>query len=99
MSSRQQQVEQHSQRVHIGGRRDGPACYLLGRRKLWGQGASAFDRQQRRRRRFRIVAEELSNAKVQQLYAAVVSDEHVRRLDVAVDDQISYEPGATALST
>ena len=83
----EQFVEQHAERVDVGGRGHRLAANLLG--------AGVFRRHQLqagRGRRERLARElgiqQLGDAEVQQLGRAIGDHEHVGRLDVAVDDQV-----------
>ena len=83
----EQFVEQHAERVDIRGGGHRVAANLLG--------AGVFRRHQLqpgRGRRERLARElgieQLGNPEVQQLGCALSDHEHVRRLDVAVDDQV-----------
>ena len=55
--------------------------------------APGFDREQRRRAGLSFAFQQLGNAEVQQLHLAVFSDQHVRRLEVAVHDQVGMRMG------
>ena len=88
MAPGQELVEQHAHGVDIRGRGDGPARHLLRSGVFGREGADALARHQRGRRRRIFILQELGNAEVQQLHAAVGGHQHVRGLDVAVDDQV-----------
>ena len=85
MLAGQQLEQQHAERVDVGGGGDRAAGDLLGRGVLRRQRDAALARQQRHRL---VVAEQLGDAEVEQLDLAVAGDQHVRRLEVAVDDQV-----------
>src|SRR5262249_11870130 len=53
-----------------------------------GERLFALAGEYRRGRRCRFVFEELGNPEVEQLYLAAAGDEHIRRLDVTVDNQV-----------
>ena len=86
MLAGEQLEEQHAQGVDVGGGGDLAAGDLLGRGVLRRQRDAAFARQHRHRCRRRL--EQLGDAEVEQLDLAVAGHEHVRRLQVAVDDQV-----------
>ena len=81
----QQLEEEHAERVDVGRGGDRAAGDLLGRGVLRRQRDAALARQHRHRF---VVAEQLGDAEVEQLDLAVAGHEHVRRLQVAVDDQV-----------
>ena len=83
-----EQLEQHdAERVDVGCGRERIATDLLGARVLRGERAREFAR--RRHRVGGVVAEKFRDAEVQQLYRAVAGHENVRRLEVAVHDEIA----------
>ena len=81
----EQLEEQHAERVDVGRGGDLAAGDLLGRGVLRRQGDAALARQHRHRF---VVAEQLGDAEIEQLHLAVAVHEDVRRLQVAVDDQV-----------
>ena len=88
----EQHVEQHAERVHVGGGGHRLAEELLGRGVFRRQGATAFPREFGRLRRRRSLLEQLGDAEVEQLDAAVFRHQHVVRLDVAMDDEVGRAP-------
>ena len=86
-SAGEQLVEQHAERVDIRGRGHRVAAYLLGagvlRRHQLQPGSGRRERLARE-----LGIQQLGDAEVQQLGCAIGDDEHVGRLDVAVDDQV-----------
>ncbi len=85
MVAGEQLEEQDAEGVDVGGGRDRAAGDLLGRGVLRRQRDTALTGQHRHRF---VVAEQLGDAEVEQLDLAAGGDEHVRRLQVAVDDQV-----------
>jgi hypothetical protein len=77
----------HAERIDIRRRRDRLAAHLLRRRELGCERAAALDRH-RGRRGGQIVSDELRDAEVQQLHAAGLRDENVRRLEIAMHNQV-----------
>ena len=93
-AARQQLVEQDAQPVHVRRGRDVPPLDLL-RSRVLGREQAAVGRGDRNGHA-RIVAEELGQPEVEQLGVAApvgLGDEHVRRLEVAVD----HEPAVGVL--
>ena len=86
--SAEQHVEQDAERVHVGGDRHRLAEELLGRGVLRRQGTPAFARELGRLARRSAFLEQLGDAEVEQLDAAVLCDQDVGRLDVAMDDEV-----------
>ena len=82
--ARQQLVQQHPQRVDIGGGGDGPAADLL-RAGACRREQPLVGRGQRRVRR----VQQLRDAEVQQLGRAVGGDQQVGRLDVPVHHEVA----------
>ena len=93
MMARQQQEKQRSQPVYVRCGGDGAAGHLLGRREQRRHRGSAFKREQRRGAGACFIGKELGDAEVQEFYLAVVADQHVRRLNVPVDDQVGMGLG------
>ena len=87
MPPSEQQVEQHAQRIHIRGYGDCLAFQLLGSSVLGRQRGSAYGKG---RLPFRVVLglDQLGYSEVQQLDVAVLPHQHVRRFEVAVDNQV-----------
>jgi hypothetical protein len=88
MPAGQQHVQQDAQRIHIGRRRDCTAGDLFGRGKLRREGDAGFARQLRCRGDAPFVLQQFGDAEVQQLYLTANVDEHIRRFDIAMDDQV-----------
>ncbi len=88
MQPGQQLIQQHTERVDVGGDGDRLAEQLLGRRVIGRQRATVLLRERRRVAGQHVVFEQLGDAEVEQLRAAFVVDQHVRGLDVAMDDQV-----------
>ena len=86
--AREEQVEERSQGVDVGGGRDAAAGELLRGGVLRRQRAAPLPRQGRRLAHARAVFEQLRDAEVEELDLAVLRDEDVRRLDVPVDDEV-----------
>src|SRR6516165_1706275 len=84
----QHHVQQHTQRINVCRCRNGSARNLFRRRKLRSQRPGTFCGKQRRRKGGRVIRKQLCNPKIQQLYLAIISDEHDGRLDITMDDQI-----------
>src|SRR6185437_1725021 len=61
---------------------------LFWRCELRSHGVTAFEREQRRGCRIRVVDKEFGNAKVQKLHFAFAADQYIGRLDVAMDDEV-----------
>ena len=87
MTAGEQHVQNHAERVDVGRRRDRIAAHLFRRGELRREGTRALDRDAR------IVVEQLGDAEVEQLHVAVARDENVRRLEVAMDDEIRVRAG------
>jgi hypothetical protein len=90
--SAQQEIEHDAQRVDVRGRGDVASRELLRRRILGGHGPDAFARQGRHPGA-RAALQQLGHAEVQQLYLAVRRHQDVRRLEIAVDDQVRVGVG------
>ena len=90
--AREQLVERHAEGVDVRRRRDGVAADLLGRGVLRRHHLQPGLRLDERVLGVRLV-EELRDAEVEQLGHAVGRDEDVRRLDVAVDDEVAVGVG------
>jgi hypothetical protein len=84
----QQDVQEHSQRIHVGRRRHRRPRNLLGRGIFRREGGAAVARQLRCRRCVSFILQQLGDAEIEQLHLAVVVDQHIRRLDVPVNDQV-----------
>src|ERR1700682_75863 len=84
----QYQIQQSAQRVDSGAGGDGATFDLLWRRESRGERPLAFACESSCHRRRRFIFEKLGNPEVEQLDMTVVRDEHGRRLDVAVDNQV-----------
>ena len=83
----EQLVEQHAQRVDVGGGGHRLAAHLLGAGVL-GRHQLQPGRGRRQRLPGHLGIEQLGDAEVEQLGHAVLGDQDVGRLDVAVDDQV-----------
>ncbi len=82
-------VEQHAEAVHVAGRRDGRPGALLGA-GVGGREQALLGAREQPRQAHLVGLENLGDAEVQQLdarSAAVVHDEEVGGLEVAVDDE------------
>src|SRR6202158_1537905 len=79
----EQQIKQNAQGVDVGGGADWTAGDLLRGGVCERQRSFAFARE-----RHRVVFQQLGNSKVEQLDLTIAGDEHVGRLDVAVDNQV-----------
>ncbi len=88
MLTGEQLVEQNTEGVNVGSGGDRTTGDLLGRRVGEGERALAFAGEDRCHDRRRTVFEQLGDSEVEQLHPTIVADEDVRRLDVAVDDQV-----------
>ena len=88
----QQQVEQHAQRVDVGGGGDVAARELLGRRVLGRQRRFALAGERRPLSRL-VALQQLGDAEVEQLHLAVRGHQHVGGLEVAVHDQVRVRVG------
>jgi len=78
--SREEQVEDHSQCIDVGGRSHGCAEHLLRCGELGGQGAAPFARELGGKGRNGLVLEQLRDSEVEQLDLAVRCHQHVRGL-------------------
>ena len=83
----QEFVENHAEGVEVRRRRDGLAAHLLRRGVLRRHRPNARLRQRRPAGAGLVAAEHLGNAEVEQLELAVLGHEHVRGLEVAMDDE------------
>ena len=88
----QQLVKQHAERVDVGRGGHRLAEQLLGR-GVFGREQLRIGARQRRAVAGGFVFEQLGDAEIEQLDAAVVIDEHVQRLDVAMHDQVRVRVG------
>ena len=93
MLAGEEHIQQHADRVHIGGRGDHATSHLLGRRVLRRRGP-CVPRQRRGvggsravRRPF-VVLEQFSDAEVEQLDLTGDANQHVGWLDIPVHDQV-----------
>jgi hypothetical protein len=81
----EQVLQQHAEAVDVRGRRDAPAAHLFGRGVVGREGAQVGLRVL-----FGVLGvEQLGDAEVEELRRPVGGDEDVRRLDVAVDDEVT----------
>ncbi len=92
MSAAQQDVQHHAEGVDVGGGRDGFAEKQLGRGVLGREGAAALLGQGARSTKAAVV-EQLGDPEVEQFDGAVGGHHHVRRFDVAMDDQVGVGAG------
>ena len=83
----EQLVEQHAQRVDVGGGGHRLAAHLFGAGVL-GRHQLQPGRRRRQRLPGHLGIEQLGDAEIEQLGDAVLGDQHVGRLDVAVDHQV-----------
>ena len=88
MLARQQHVEQHAQGINIGSSRDWLAGELLWRSVLGSKGRTGFAREQGCGTHLAFALQEFGNPEVQQLDFTAGGDQHVRRFDIAMDNQI-----------
>ena len=88
VAAREEEIEQGAQGVDVGGRGHALARDLLGRGERRGEGAPRFQRQLGRRAVPGVPLEELGDAEVEELHPAVLRHHDVRRLEVAVDDEV-----------
>src|SRR5580704_15128173 len=84
MRTGHQFIEQDSQRKNVGGGSDGMPSNLLGARIIWRQNHG-------RGRDFSlyVLAQQLGNAKIEQLDRSRVRNQSVARLQIAVNGEIS----------
>ena len=87
-ASGQHLVQHHAQGVHVGGGRDALPADLLGRGVARRHRSRAGLREARR-----VGIEHLGDAEVQQLHLTRRRDVHVRRLQVAMHDEVSMRVG------
>ena len=87
MLAREQHIQHDPERVDVCRRRHRRAGHLLGGGVFWRQDRTAFARQLRRRAA-PLVLDQLRDAEVQQFHTPIPVDEDVRRLHVAMDNQI-----------
>ena len=85
-SATDEQCGQHAKRVHVSGGGDRVAGHLFGRSEIRGERAHALRGERGTIGSTRV--EKLGDAEVEQLYRAIGRHEDVRRLDVAMHDQI-----------
>jgi hypothetical protein len=89
MATDQQHIQKHAELIHVGGGRRELAEKLL-RRSVFGREHDLIDERARRFITIRpLSADQLGDAEIKQLDCAVASDEHVRRLEVAMHDQVA----------
>ena len=86
MAAREQQVQQHAERVDVGRRRHLAAVHLLGRGVRRRQHGIALPCE--RLNTIALRFEQVGDAEVEQLHLPVSRDEHVRRFQVAVHDEV-----------
>src|SRR5207249_3000840 len=85
--SGEQNVKQDAERVNVRGSCNSAAGDLFGRGELRSQGRVAIQSQHGGFTRSGFIAQKFSDAEVKQLYLAIAADQHIRRLEVAVNDQ------------
>ncbi len=83
LAAGQQFGQQHAERVHVDRGRRGVAV------ELFGGGIGAGQAPRFGMRALAVAGQQLGDAEIDELDAAVVADEHVARLQVAVHDQIA----------
>ena len=91
MPAADEQIQQDAERVHVRRCRDDSAGQLFRRRILRRHHRAAFARQRARRPTGEpagIALDQLGDAEVEELGLPVGADQHVRRLDVTVHDQV-----------
>src|SRR5215467_6419699 len=81
-------VQQNSKRIHIGCRSDGASSHLLRCGICRSERRALFSRQLCRSTFMPFPFEQLGDAKIQKLYLSPLSNKHVRRFYVAMDDQV-----------
>jgi hypothetical protein len=81
MATRQQEIEQHADRVDVGRRRDDVARRLLGRGVFRRQHARPIDRHG-------LCIQQPRDPEIQQFDGAVGRHENIRWLEIAMDDQV-----------
>jgi hypothetical protein len=87
MTAGEQYIEQHAKRIHVGGCGDRAAGDLFGGGELRRQ-ATGVAREKRRIARLGFGLEPLGNAEVEQLHLTGGRDQHIRRLEVAMHDEV-----------
>ena len=98
MLAAQQHVEKHTQRVDVRGGGDLSVGKLLRCRVLRGERRTRFARERARRgdariAQLRVSVEQFGNPEIEQLDLASDADEHIRRFDVSVHDQVCVGVG------
>src|SRR5690349_13562534 len=88
MLSSQQNVQQHAKRIHVGRGSDGSASDLFRCGVFRGQCGSSVTSELCDCAFLSLALQEFCDAEIEQIHLAVVADEHVCRLDVAMHDQI-----------
>ena len=80
------QIQQHTERVHIGSDGDRAATNLLRRGEIWSERAPIP--RQRPQQFLTVGCQQLRDPEVEKLHGAVGADEDVRWLEIAMDDQV-----------
>ena len=88
MLSAEKHVEQHAERIDIGRGRHRCPEHLLRRGELRRQRATRFPGELACLAGLGLVLEQLGDAEVEQLHRTVIRDQHVRRLDIPMHDQV-----------
>src|ERR1700732_1660070 len=86
--STHQKVEEHTESVNVCRRRHWTGCNLLRGGKGRGQRGTDFLSQQCRGAFPSLTFEKFGDTEIQKLDLAIFADQHIRRLDVAMDDQV-----------
>ncbi len=89
---RHEEIEQHAEGIHVRGGGDRVTLDLFGRGVVRGQRAPGFSRE-RGPLVLAIALEQLGDAEVEQLDLALGGDQDVRRLEIAMDDQVGVRMG------
>src|SRR5215475_10764922 len=84
----QEHVQQHAEPINVTCGCNRATRNLLRRRILRGKCRPSFPRQQGRRSSLSFTFQQLGNAKIQKLYLATLADKDVRRLNVAMHDEV-----------
>ncbi len=93
MLAGQEDVEQHTQRINVGRRRHRIAEQLFRGGKFGRESTTGVAGQLAHVAERGFVLQQLRDAEIQQLNGAAVADQHIRRLDVSVDDEIGVSVG------